>query len=72
METNEETSKETRSSFRINGLKGMKQICSHVNMSETTVLKLIRSTGLPAKKIGGQWISDIMLLEQWRINILSS
>lgn len=69
-----ETSMETKNGngFGINGLKGMKEICSHVNMSETTVLKLIRDTGFPAKKIGGQWISDIMLLEQWRTDILKS
>jgi hypothetical protein len=63
---------ETAESFRSTGLTGMKEISSHVRMSEVTVLKLIRKQGLPAKKVGGQWISDATVIKKWWLNVLAS
>jgi predicted DNA-binding transcriptional regulator AlpA len=51
-------------------LLGMKEISNHMRMSESTVLKLIREEGFPAKKVGGQWISDITAIKKWRIAVL--
>ena len=48
------------------GLSGMKEICSHMNRSEATVLKMIRESDFPAIKIGGVWESDKALVEKWR------
>jgi len=48
-------------------LSGMKAICGYVNRSESTVLKMIKEEGFPAKKIGGGiWESDRDLISAWR------
>jgi hypothetical protein len=48
-------------------LLGMKAICSYVHRSEPTVLSLVRSSGFPAKKIGGIWESWKSRIDQWRV-----
>lgn len=48
------------------GLSGMKEICRYVGRSESTVLKLIKTEDFPAKKIGGEWTSDTLLVDAWR------
>lgn len=47
-------------------LHGMKAICAYMNKSESTVLKYIRGEGLPAVKIGGEWVSDEGRIDDWR------
>ena len=47
-------------------LQGMKQICSHCNKSESTVLMLIRSEDFLVTIIGGRWESDTDLITDWR------
>ena len=54
-----------------NELFGMKQIqecCSRLGLpsSEASVISMINLSGLPAKKIGGRWISNIASVERWR------
>lgn len=48
-------------------LHGMKAICGYMQKSENTVLKYIRKEGLPAGKIGGEWVSDAGRIDQWRL-----
>jgi predicted DNA-binding transcriptional regulator AlpA len=47
-------------------LDGMKEICEYVKRSESTVLKLIRQEGFPAKKVLGEWMSSGAAIEKWR------
>lgn len=47
-------------------LDGMKAICAHEEKSESTILKLILNEGFPAEKIGGTWVSDTDLIEDWK------
>jgi excisionase family DNA binding protein len=62
--------KSGRSAFRTNWedgtLQGMKEICAYVGKAEKTVLKYIRDEGLPASKIGGEWVSDREAVDRWR------
>jgi hypothetical protein len=51
-------------------LVGMAEICEYVRRSDATVLKLIRDEGSPAKKIGGIWESDKLLIDEWRVQVL--
>ena len=48
-------------------LHGMKAICGYMKKSESTVLKYIRDEGLPAGKIGGEWVSDEGRIDAWRL-----
>lgn len=47
-------------------LNTMKEICDYLDKSANTVLKLAREEGLPLKKIGGQWTSDVECIDEWR------
>jgi hypothetical protein len=48
-------------------LTGMMQIKDYFNYSETTILKLVRESDFPARKIsGGIWESDTELIDAWR------
>jgi predicted DNA-binding transcriptional regulator AlpA len=47
-------------------LLGMKEICSYMRRSETTILKLIKEEDFPAKKICGAWVSDTEIIGHWR------
>jgi hypothetical protein len=58
-------------SFVDDSLSGMKSICSYVHRSEPTVLALVRSSGFPAKKLGGIWESRKSLIDEWRAAYLS-
>ena len=48
-------------------LHGMKAICAYMGKSENTVTKYIRDEGLPAGKIGGEWVSDEGRIDDWRL-----
>jgi predicted DNA-binding transcriptional regulator AlpA len=48
------------------GLSGMKQICAYCQYSEVTILQWIRLDRFPATKIGGAWVSDTELVDDWR------
>lgn len=47
-------------------LSGMSEICQYVRRSHDTVLNWIRTMDFPAKKIGGVWESDRVLIDEWR------
>ena len=48
-------------------LMGMKEIAGFLRRSESTVLDVyIRQLAAPITKIGGRWESDVVLLEEWR------
>lgn len=47
-------------------LNGMKDIAAYVDRSEVTVKKWIERQDLPAGKIGGSWISETEMIDQWR------
>lgn len=46
-------------------LCGMKEIVRYVNLSQVTILKLIREQSFPARKIRGIWASDTKLIGKW-------
>ncbi len=49
-------------------LTGLKEICNYTAMSETLVLKLIRTARFPARKTeeqGGTWISSTEAIDKW-------
>lgn len=47
-------------------LIGMKDIAKYVWRSNTTVLDWIRTKGFPAKKENSIWMSDRILVDDWR------
>ena len=47
-------------------LTGWKEICAYMRKSPPTMRKLIRTEGFPATMVAGEWISDTMLIQQWR------
>ncbi|MDR2726612.1 MAG: helix-turn-helix domain-containing protein [Deltaproteobacteria bacterium] len=49
-------------------LHGLKAICAYIGKSENTVIKYIKSSGLPAAKIGGEWVSDEGRIDAWRLS----
>lgn len=58
--------------IRVNDtLFGMKSICDYIHRSEPTVLSLVRSSGFPAKKVGGIWESRKGLIDAWKNAYLS-
>ena len=49
-------------------LTGMKAICAHVQLSEATVLTLVRDCAFPARKTkdcAGIWISNAEAIDDW-------
>ena len=52
-------------------LSGMKNICSYMGRSESTMLAIIRDLDFPAKKILGVWESDTELVDKWRVSLVS-
>jgi predicted DNA-binding transcriptional regulator AlpA len=50
---------------KLRPLRGMKAICAYMGKSENTVLRYIRDEGLPAGKIGGEWVSDEVSIDAW-------
>lgn len=57
-----------RAETRARPLNGMKAICAYMGKSESTILKYIKHEGLPAVKIGGQWVSDEGRIDDWRLS----
>lgn len=53
-------------------LHGMKAIGTYMGKSESTILKYIKREGLPAAKIGGEWISDEGRIDDWRLSRIDS
>lgn len=52
----------------LGGFKEIQECCGRMGLpsSAASVLDMIKYQGLPAKKIGGTWISDSDLIEKWR------
>lgn len=47
-------------------LVGMKEICAFLTVSESTVLKWYRESGLQIKKVaGGTWIGSRKKIQTW-------
>lgn len=47
-------------------LSGMDEISDYFNRSSPTILKLIKNSGFPAKKLNGVWESSTTLIDNWR------
>ena len=60
------TSTDQESKLKGTALNTMKEICAYLGKSANTVLKLAKEEGLPLKKIGGQWTSDVACIDEWR------
>ncbi|MFH0995787.1 MAG: hypothetical protein V1844_09865 [Pseudomonadota bacterium] len=52
-------------------LSGMKAITEYAQRGEATILKLIRDYGFPAHKLLGIWESDKLLIDEWRLKLLT-
>ena len=52
-------------------LSGMNEICQYVRRSPATVLNWIRTRDFPAKKIGGVWESDRVLVDEWKRGLIA-
>jgi len=50
------------------GIKEIQECCGSMwlPISPTSVMSMISLSGLPAKKLGGVWISDVEMIEKWR------
>jgi hypothetical protein len=49
-------------------LHGMKAIGAYMGKSANTVRQYIEKEGLPAAKIGGEWVSDEGRIDTWRLS----
>jgi hypothetical protein len=49
-------------------LHGMKAIGAYLGKSANTVRQYIEKEGLPAAKIGGEWVSDEERIDVWRLD----
>lgn len=47
---------------------GIDTICKELHVSKPTLVYLIKSEGLPGKKIGGRWEFYLKLVRAWRAN----
>lgn len=56
----------TRTAAQDGALQGMKEICRYMGKSESTILRYIRNLDFPATKVGGEWVSDMQLIVEWR------
>lgn len=54
-------------------LHGMGEITVYAKRCEATILKLVRTEGFPARKVGGIWVSDKVLIDDfWRDQVQRS
>lgn len=53
---------------RAGPLHGLKAICAYMGKSANTVRQYIEKEGLPAVKIGGEWVSDAGRIDAWRLH----
>jgi hypothetical protein len=58
----------TRAKTALYGIKAIRDCCRKLELpsTEATVMAMIHESGLPAKKLGGIWISDAELIAEWR------
>ena len=55
-----------RTAAQDGALQGMKEICRYMDKSENTILSYVRNKNFPARKVGGEWMSDSALIAEWR------
>lgn len=53
--------------MKSNALLTLKEICEYAGFSENTLRRMVKKEGLPAKKIGGTWVSDKGKIDKWRL-----
>jgi hypothetical protein len=46
-------------------LQGIKEIATHLRVSEPTAYMRIKQCGCPAEMMGGTWVSDSDLIDAW-------
>lgn len=53
---------------QLGGFKEIQECCARLGLpsSQASVLDMINFQGLPARKIGGTWIADCGLIDEWR------
>jgi len=58
----------------LSGMKAISQHCRSINLAsaECSILDMIRNENFPARKLGGVWESDKLLIATWRRNRLLS
>ena len=54
----------------LGGMTAIMDYCRTISMqcSESTIISLIKEEEFPATKVKGQWMSDKLLIKDWRIN----
>jgi hypothetical protein len=50
-----------------NNLSGKKEIRDYTRRSWPIIMRWIKKSGFPARKIGGIWESDIRLIDEWKM-----
>ena len=57
----------------LSGMKAISEYCRSINMASApdTILALIRDESFPARKLGGIWESEKILIQAWRIKRLT-
>jgi len=57
---------------KLSGIKEIQTCCGRLGLptSVSSVISMINHDGFPAKKIGGIWISDMNLIEEWRLSYI--
>lgn len=58
----------TNSTTALSGMNAIRDYCRSINLasSESSLIKMIKDFGFPARKIGGIWESDKIAINKWR------
>lgn len=57
----------------LGGMTAIRDYCRILGLqcSEASIISLIKECGFPARKLGGQWLSDKLLIKSWIVWFIS-
>ena len=57
----------------LGGMTAIRDYCRILGLqcSEASIISLIKACGFPARKLGGQWLSDKVLIKTWIVGFIS-
>ena len=57
----------------LGGMTAIRDYCRILGLqcAESSIIALIKECGFPARKLGGQWLSDKLLIKNWIVGFIS-
>ena len=53
---------------RKNRLLTVKEVAAYLRVNQTTIYRLLRRSGIPAFKVGGDWRFNLESIDGWRLD----